>query len=149
MKKLALTVGNGMMGDDGAGPLLARMMRLSPIEGWEALDGGSVPENVLHVIHAISPEEVLVIDAADMDLAPGEVRYISPEKVGDPFFMNTHALPISYLVQSLREFVPKVELLGIQPDIVAFGYPLTPTVRQAVGRVYESLKVDILTWDRL
>jgi hydrogenase 3 maturation protease len=149
MKKLALTVGNGMMGDDAAGPLLARMMRLSPIEGWEALDGGSVPENVLHIIRAKCPEEVLVIDAADMDLAPGEVRYISPERIGDPFFMNTHALPLSYLVQSLKEFVPKVELLGIQPEVVAFGYPLTPTVREAVGRVYESLKEDDLEWDRL
>ena len=101
MKKLALTVGNGMMGDDAAGPLLARMLRLSPIDGWEVLDGGSVPENVLHIIRAKCPEEVLVIDAADMDLAPGEVRLISPERVGDPFFMNTHALPLSYLVQSL------------------------------------------------
>jgi len=149
MKKLALTVGNEMMGDDAAGPLLARMMQRSPIQDWEALDGGSIPENALHIIREMGPEEVLIIDAADMDLAPGELRFIGPERIEDPFLMNTHALPLSYLVQSLREFVPKVELLGIQPEIVAFGYPLTPKVREAVGRVYEGLKQGELRWECL
>lgn len=31
--KVVLTVGNSMMGDDGAGPLLADLMEANPIDG--------------------------------------------------------------------------------------------------------------------
>ncbi|VEI68247.1 Hydrogenase 3 maturation protease [Serratia fonticola] len=41
---VVLTVGNSMMGDDGAGPLLAEMMADAPIEGWIAVNGGSTPK---------------------------------------------------------------------------------------------------------
>lgn len=149
MKKLVLTVGNPMMGDDAAGPLLATAMAGSPIDGWDVLDGGSVPENCLHRIREMAPDHVLVVDAADMDLAPGEIRLISDEKLDDPFLMTTHTLPLSYLIQSLRESTSRVELLGIQPQVVAFGFPVSPEVKQAVGSVYENLKQADPAWDYL
>lgn len=40
MNRLVIAVGNEMMGDDGAGPLLARLMEENPIPGWEVIDGG-------------------------------------------------------------------------------------------------------------
>jgi hydrogenase 3 maturation protease len=58
-------------------------------------------------------------------------------------------LPLTFLIEALREFVPQVELLGIQPDIVAFGYPLSPAVRQAVEQVYANLKDKRVTWESL
>jgi len=149
MKRLVLTVGNQMMGDDAAGPLLAQTMLGSPVDGWDVLDGGSAPENCMHLIREMAPEHVLVVDAADMDLAPGEIRLISDERLEDQFLMTTHTLPLSYLIQSLRESTSKVDLLGIQPLMVAFGYPLSPEVKQAVGLVYESLKQDEPGWDSL
>jgi hydrogenase 3 maturation protease len=145
-KRLVLTVGNPMMGDDAAGPLLARLMAGSPIDGWDVLDGGSVPENCLHQIREMAPEQILVVDAADMDIVPGEFRLISDEKLEDPFLMTTHTLPLSYLIQSLRESTPKVELLGIQPQIVAFGFPVSPEVKQAVEAVYENLQQTDPVW---
>ena len=51
VKTVVLAVGNSMMGDDGAGPLLAELMTQSPIPGWEVVDGGSAPEKP----HASSP----------------------------------------------------------------------------------------------
>ncbi len=45
-----LTVGNSMMGDDGAGPLLAEMMQQNPVADWIVIDGGSAPENYVHQI---------------------------------------------------------------------------------------------------
>jgi hydrogenase 3 maturation protease len=148
-KKLILTVGNPMMGDDAAGSLLAQRIKRAPLDAWDVLDGGSAPENVLYSIREMAPEQVLVIDAADMDLVPGEVRLIGAEKLEDPFLMTTHTLPLSYLVQSLREFVPQVDLVGIQPQVVAWGYPVSNEVRQAVDQVYEGLKQDGFVWDSL
>lgn len=148
-KKLVVTVGNGMMGDDAAGPLLAEKLKMAPLNGWETLNGGSAPENSLFLIREMAPEQVLIIDAADMDLAPGEIRLISDDRIEDPFFMTTHTLPLTYLMQSLREFVPKVDLLGIQPDVVAFGYPVSASVKLAVDRVYECLGQTECNWECL
>ena len=148
-KRLILTVGNPMMGDDGAGPLLARKMQQAPLETWEALDGGSAPENCLYLVREAAPEQVLVVDAADMDLAPGEIRLIAADRIEDPLWMTTHTLPLSYFVQSLREFVPQVDLIGVQPNVVAFGYPVSAEVTQAVEQVYENLKQADFVWECL
>lgn len=147
--KLVFTVGNMMMGDDAAGSLLARKLEDSPIPGWEFVEGGAAPENLLYRVRELEPEEVLVIDAADMDLPAGEVRLIPAERLQDPFLMSTHTLPLSYLIESLKEFVPRVSLLGIQPRLVSFGYPLSPEVRQAVEQVYQRLKQGGPGWEKL
>ena len=34
-------------------------------------------------------------------------------------------MPLTFLLEALREFVPQVDLLGIQPELVAFGYPMS------------------------
>jgi hydrogenase 3 maturation protease len=148
-KKLVLTVGNAMMGDDAAGPLLAQAMQRLPLENWEVLDGGSAPENILYKVREMAPEQILVVDAADMDLSPGEIRLVSADKLEDPFLMTTHTLSLFYLVQSLRDIAAQVDLLGVQPRLVSFGYPLSPEVKQAIGRVYEGLKQPDPGWDCL
>jgi hydrogenase 3 maturation protease len=141
-----LTVGNGMMGDDGAGVLLAQMLSDTPLDGWSVVNGGSAPENVVHRIREMDATRVLVVDAADMDLEPGTIRRIDADKLDDPFLMTTHTLPLTFLIESLREFVPQVDLLGIQPTIVAFGFPMSEEVRTAVGQVYADLKNSKLDW---
>lgn len=146
---LVLTVGNGMMGDDGAGALLAQRMKQEPLENWQVLNGGSAPENVLHQVREMSPERVLLVDAADMDLPPGSVRRIQEERLTDPFLFTTHTLPLTFLIEALREFVSQVEFLGIQPDVVAFGFPMSPPVRNAVEQVYRALKNGDGMWDNL
>ncbi len=146
MTKLILTVGNALMGDDGAGALLAQMIQQSPLDGWEALHGGSAPENLVHRMREIAPHKILVIDAADMDLEPGEVRRIQDEKLEDPFLLTTHTLPLTFLIEALREFTPSVELIGIQPKLVAFGCPITKPVEHAVQQVYAGLRDNQLDW---
>ena len=142
-----LTVGNGMMGDDGAGALLAQMLRESPLTDWSVVNGGSAPENVVHRIREMNASRVLVVDAADMDLEPGAIRRINAERLDDPFLMTTHTLPLTFLIESLQEFVPQVDLLGIQPTIVAFGFPMSEEVRGAVGQVYSDLKNNAMNWN--
>ena len=143
---ILLTVGNGMMGDDGAGALLSQMLHEHPLENWTVLHGGSAPENVVHRVRAMETERVLVVDAADMDLPPGSIRLIRTDRLEDPFLMTTQTLPLTFLIESLREFVPEVELLGIQPGIIAFGFPMCEEVRNAVEQVYVDLKNGSADW---
>ena len=74
---------------------------------------------------------------------------IGTEKLEDPFLMTTHTLPLSYFVQSLREFVPQVDLIGVQPQIVAFGFPVSAEVTRAVENLYEGLKQSQVGWSCL
>lgn len=149
--QVILTVGNSMMGDDGAGPLLASLLQQSPAPGWQVVDGGSAPENVAHQVRAIAPERVLVVDATDMELPPGEVRLVDDSVIAEQFIMTTHDLPLSFLITALRESVPEVRLLGIQPSVIAFGYPISPTVARAVAAVHTRLQrgAPLDTWPSL
>lgn len=137
------------MGDDAAGPLLAQKMCETPISGWDVVDGGAMPENHLHKIRELTPQRVLIVDASDMDLQPGDIRKISADRIDDPFLMTTHTLPLSYLIRSLEEFVPQVDMLGIQPEIVAFGYPMSAKVVRAVELVFERIKLGKWDWQEL
>lgn len=149
MKKLVLTVGNELMGDDAAGPLLAQILEKNPLSGWEVIDGGTMPENCLYLIREMRPDLVLVVDAADMSLPPGSVRLIPPEEIGEALLMTTHNLPLTYLIRALQEFVPEVYLLGIQPRDVLFGLPVFTGVKQAIATVYKKLQLGDLNFETL
>ncbi len=138
--QVILTVGNGMMGDDAAGPLLASLLQRSPAAGWHVMDGGSTPENVMHRVRALMPKRVLVVDATEMELEPGAVRRIDDRFIAEQFIMTTHDLPLSFLIAALRESVTEVHFLGIQPSLVAFGYPMSAAVEQAVIDIHAQLQ---------
>ncbi len=136
---VVLTVGNSLMGDDGAGPLLADLMTRAPVAGWTVVNGGSAPENVVHRVRALRPKRVLVVDAADMSLKPGELRLVDPAIIADMFIMSTHNLPLSFVIDQLKEDVEEVLFIGIQPDVVAFYFPMTAPVKAAVDHLYAQL----------
>jgi hydrogenase 3 maturation protease len=128
-----------MMGDDGAGPLLASLLAEAPVEGWSVVDGGSAPENAVHRVLAARPRRVVVFDAADMGLAPGALRLVDDGAIAEMFIMSTHDLPLTFLIERLREEVDEVLFLGMQPDVVAFYFPMTPAVDAAVRALYARL----------
>lgn len=140
MKSVVLTVGNDLMGDDGAGPLLARLLEGDPAPGWTAVDGGTMPENELSHLRGLGPDRVVIFDAADMGRAPGEVRVIDAAAIAAHAFAGTHALPLSFLIGLLREFVPDVRMVGIQPAVVALAEPLSDAVRVAVESLHARLR---------
>ncbi|AIR00158.1 hydrogenase 3 maturation endopeptidase HyCI [Pluralibacter gergoviae] len=139
MTDVLLCVGNSMMGDDGAGPLLAEMCAANPPGNWTVLDGGSAPENEVVAIRAMKPSRLLIVDATDMGLDPGEIRIVDPDDIAEKFMMTTHNMPLNYLVDQLREDVGEVIFLGIQPDIVGFYFPMTEKIKAAVEVVYQRL----------
>ncbi len=93
MTDVLLCVGNSMMGDDGAGPLLAEMCAANPAGQWVVIDGGSAPENDIVAIRELRPERLLIVDATDMGLNPGDIRIIDPDDIAEMFMMTTHNMP--------------------------------------------------------
>lgn len=139
-EQVVLTIGNSMMGDDAAGPLLAELLQRSPAPGWQVIDGGIAPENVVHRVRAAAPRLVLVFDAVDMGLEPGQVCLVDEGLISRQTIMTTHDLPVCFLMASLRETIPDVCFLGVQPSLVAFGYPVSTAVEQAVLKVHAQLR---------
>lgn len=101
MTDVLLCVGNSMMGDDGAGPLLAESA--PPRRKVTAvIDGGSAPENDIVAIRELRPTRLLIVDATDMGLNPGEIRIIDPDDIAEMFMMTTHNMPLNYLIDQLK-----------------------------------------------
>lgn len=137
--KVVLTVGAVLRGDDAAGPLLAKMLEDDPIEGWDVLDGGQMPEDYLSVVRRKEPDVLVVVDAAAMGLAAGSLRVLTEDDVARDFMMTTHSLPLSFLLSELRSCCKEIIFIGIQPAQTEFFGSMTPAVVEAVEEVYGRL----------
>jgi hydrogenase 3 maturation protease len=156
-----LGVGNRRKGDDAAGSLCIRLLarevtrrkRSSPSAGGEesgrprasprkppalefqVLDAGETPENATGLIRDFRPTHVLIIDAALGGFQPGTINVIDKEKIGDED-ISTHRIPLIHLIRYLEETIGcQVILVGIEPIELAWGKPVSPTVRVAAARL--------------
>ncbi|EAQ6839217.1 hydrogenase maturation peptidase HycI, partial [Salmonella enterica] len=96
--------------------------------------------NDIVAIRELRPQRLLIVDATDMGLNPGEIRIIDPDDIAEMFMMTTHNMPLNYLIDQLKEDVGEVIFVGIQPDIVGFYYPMTQPIKDAVNTVYQRLE---------
>jgi len=92
-------VGNESRGDDGFGPVCARLLRQG---GVEAIDAGEVPENYTSVIAGARPEAVIFIDAADFGGEAGEIG-LFPAASACLKDYGTHAGSLAILARFLEE----------------------------------------------
>lgn len=106
---LIIGCGNILFGDDGFGPaVVRRLYEHYTIPGHVCLiDAGTGVRNILFTL-ALSekrPEEIVVIDAVDKGLQPGELFEISiddiPLEKADDFSM--HQAPTSNLLKEIKE----------------------------------------------
>ncbi|MCL2632746.1 MAG: hydrogenase 3 maturation endopeptidase HyCI [Coriobacteriia bacterium] len=125
--------------DDAAGTMIAE--RLEGLQGRaQAFAGYSAPENLTGEIKRFSPDIVLVIDAIDLGVEPGEVRVIELDEIGGVSF-STHMLPLKIIIEYLRqETGAEVVLLGIQVSSIEFMQKMTEAVRATVDAIVDSLE---------
>lgn len=143
--KLLFGVGNTMLGDDGIGPWVAERMKDCP--GWHAEDCGTAPENFTGLVRKMQPRLLVIVDAADMHLSPGEFRRIPTDAVGQAGF-DTHSLPLTHIIEYLQESIsvmPEVIFIGIQPGPVSFEDTISAPVIRGGGAVVEILCTDTIT----
>jgi hydrogenase 3 maturation protease len=114
MDILILCIGNQEGGDDGIGPYIAKRLKDDSSQD-NVLDCGTIPENYTGVIKRQKPKTLIIIDAAEMNLHPGEIRIIPREKLATMHF-STHGIPLSVLIKYLEKDVPHIIFIGIQPE---------------------------------
>lgn len=135
MVRMLFGIGNPLRGDDGAGNYVADRFSAP---GWVALDCGTIPENFTGTVRSEHPELLVLVDAADMGIAPGEFRIIRPEDIAAVTF-GTHALPLSILIEFLSHDAGRVIFIGIQPAQTEMGQPLTVAVCEGADRLIRIL----------
>ncbi|MFW6120672.1 MAG: hydrogenase maturation peptidase HycI [Petrotogales bacterium] len=116
MNYLVMCVGNRRGGDDAIGPYIADKLKSS--EDFAVIDCGTTPENYTSVVKQCKPKQVVIIDAVEMDLNPGEIRIVPKEKIGN-MHVSTHNIPISILIQYLERHVENILFIGIQPKTMS------------------------------
>ncbi len=136
---VVLGIGNELMGDDGAGALVARLLRYAEdritkldITVYEA---GTTPENFTGPIGRIRPDLVLMVDAADIGVEVGEVAWLEPESMGS-MMHTTHNMPLSFLADYIRRTAGcRVAALGIQAGNIDLGAAVNPEVARACRKI--------------
>lgn len=143
-KLVILGVGSVLKADDAAGAEIAiQLMEKYPQSCSVSLcilNGSTAPENYTGVIKYFAPDHVMIIDAADLGGKPGTVSVIHPDKISCISF-STHMLPLTIMTEYLKlEVGCTVTIIGIQPEDITFGIPMTLPVRKAVLRVKTALE---------
>lgn len=127
-------IGQELLGDDAAGLKVVQALKpaLAHIRSVLVIEGGQAPENQTGVLRRFEPDLVLLVDAAEMGAASGEVRWLTQSQI-DALSASTHTLPLSMIAQFLSaELNCEVALVGIQPAQIILGAALSPAVQKAV-----------------
>ena len=134
MEFLIMCIGNPEGGDDAVGPYIASKLKDSEID---VIDCGTNPENYTSVVKRKKPDNLIIIDATDMNLDPGEIRTVPKEKIG-VMTISTHGIPLPVLMEYLEKSVKEVILIGIQPKNMSGE--LTDLVRNSADKLIKIIE---------
>jgi len=149
---IVLGIGNRLGGDDAAGNCVVDMLNsaLGALSAGRhrtealflteiiAIDGGTSPESYTSVIRQHRPDLLILVDAADMGLHPGDQRTIAPEKISILSF-STHQIPLSMFLSYVEEFCGKVLIVGVQPEHTETGSGISKVVHKSVKKLAEAV----------
>lgn len=143
-KRIAiLGIGSSLKGDDASGLLLLRNLKVLfkkkkknlPIKLFSC---GTTPENHTGSIKQFNPSHIIIIDAANFGKRPGSVRIIDPEEKNLNVSFSSHGLPLQILIDYLVYFLNcQILLIGIQPESIEFGDPLSEAVKKTTTQLAE------------
>lgn len=133
---LIIGVGNELGCDDAAGIELAKQMKgqLSRRGRVSIIEAGTTPENFTSIIRRIHPSHILIIDAAQMGLQPGSVRIVERNEITG-FSFSTHALPLSFLVDHLKDSGAIIIVVGIEPLNIGYGKELSKPIMEGIANL--------------
>ncbi len=142
MKILVLGIGNTLLTDEGVGIVAMRELakQFGEREDMEFLDGGTLSFTLAVPISEC--DALLVIDAAELGVAPGTVRSFEGEKM-DAFLGANHKSSVHEVgLLDLRSislltghWPQRRALIGVQPALVGWGESLTPRVAASLPEI--------------
>ncbi|MEW6070010.1 MAG: hydrogenase 3 maturation endopeptidase HyCI [Candidatus Thermoplasmatota archaeon] len=136
MVDILIGIGNELGGDDYIGSWIAKNFKH---RDWLSIDCATAPENFISLIEKRKPCLVVVVDAAELGLAPGEFRIVPKDKL-DSVGIGTHSIPLSLLISYLEKYAENVICIGVQPKTTKPFSRISKEVKRAGERIIEILK---------
>ncbi len=141
---LVLGVGNELLRDEGVGVVAARVLAHEALGSTvTVVEGGTGGLDLVFELEGY--ERAIIIDAADMGVAPGTVRCFALEEVELELvrpLTSLHQVGLTDVlgIGSLTGPMPEVRIVGVQPKEVAPGTGLTPEVGGAITQVISQVR---------
>jgi len=136
-KVVIIGIGNILRADDGVGPLLVQQLR-GKINAV-CFDAGTAPENYTGKIIKEAPDTILLVDALHLGREGGEYEVLTKEEILNSG-LTTHDISPKMLIEYLeKETGANIYMLGIQPESVAFGKPMSGAVKAALNLLVKNL----------
>ncbi len=141
---LVLGVGNPFRHDDGIGPaVIARLQADQNLSGVDLLDGGTDGLTLMDYMQGY--ERVLIVDAVNMGVTPGEIKLFSPQDATlsvTSDALSTHGFGLAEVIALMDKLDMRVnmQILGIQAKDVSFGEGLSPELETKIDHVLELIK---------
>lgn len=138
-KVVIIGIGNPIRMDDFVGMKIVQDLKEKVSSDKVMLiEAETIPENHLVEIVVFEPSHVLFVDAALLNLLPGETRFVGVEflKSFSPF--STHMLPLRVFCEHLGKATDAdVRLLLIEPRFTDFGEGLSPEAEHTRSEVVD------------
>jgi hydrogenase maturation protease len=147
---LILGLGNRQRGDDGAGPAAIDALRGCNLPGAaQLLDGGMPGLEIVLLFEDF--ERVIVIDAAEMGLAPGQWRRFTPsgaaitvpEGALTGTLHNAGLAEALALARALEVLPPTLIIYGIEPGRLDWQEGLSAPVLDALPYLVRAVRAEL------
>jgi len=133
---ILMGIGNVLRGDDGIGCYIAKNFKE---KNWLSLDCGTAPENFTSVIRKNKPSLLVIVDAADMGIDAGVFRIVSEEKI-ENIGISTHNMPLSFLINYLKDSADRIIFIGIQPKTICEAEEISDELKKSAEHLMEILR---------
>lgn len=143
---LVLALGNPLRGDDGAGTAVLEYLQRNILpDAVTLLDGGTPGLETVLLMQGY--RRVIIIDAAQMNLSPGDWQRFTPEMVRlqsrDLYLRGTlHYAGLAEalaLGEALNLLPPEIVVFGMQPQAIGWEVGLSDPVAAAVPAVAQAI----------
>ncbi len=145
---LVLGLGNPLMGDDGVGSQVIKALTELPLpSNVQLLEGGTPGIGLIPLIQG--RERLIIVDAADMGLAPGTVNRFrwDEAKLAHPSEQwSLHDLGLKEaldLALKLGRAPADIVILGVQPGCLDWGQGLSLEVKEALPALVAAVLKEI------
>ena len=132
-----MCIGNRNGGDDSVGPYIADKLKKIKNRDFLIIDCGTIPENYTSIVKNNRSRNLILIDAVEMGLKPGDIRIIPSEKIGI-MHISTHNIPLSVLSKYLEPYADNIILIGIQPK--RLSGKISEPARKSANRLSKIIK---------
>lgn len=148
-----LGIGNVLWADEGFGVRCAEILqqRYEFASNVQLIDGGT--QGLYLIQHVQSADYLLIFDAIDYDLAPGEMKVVEGEDV--PKYLGAKKMSLHQtgfqevlaLAHLTGRYPKEVVLIGCQPEeIEDYGGSLRPLLKAAIGPALQYALVRLSNW---